>query len=382
MMKKLLCLVAAIAMTFGLFGCGSGNTAAATIKIGINTEMTGAVASYGTAEQHGYDLAIKLTNANGGVLGKQIEVVELDNKSDSAESTSVATRLVSEKVSLILGPATTGDVQAELPVCEDSKIPMVTPSATGETVMMNGDKAYQYAYRTCFKDSYQGEILSKFVKNNLGMSNVVVLFDNNQDYTVGVKNSFVSSFQGLGGTVVDTEVYTSGDTDFASIITAFSGKKYDAIMIAGYYTEAGLIIKQARAQGIDCPIVGPDGFDSSELGGIAGADACNNVYFSTHYSSLDNSQAVADFVAAYKKEYNEEPNAFAALGYDAAMLAFDAITRANSTEPEKINAALASTTSFSGVTGTIAINDVHDAVKSGVIVKLTAGVQSEVIHVN
>lgn len=378
-MKKVFSVLAAAAMLCCLFGCGTsdGGSDSGTFKIGVNTEMTGAVASYGTSELHGYQLAADEFNAAGGLNGQKVEFVELDNKSDAAESTSVATRLAtSEGVSLILGPATTGDVQAELQVCEDNKIPMITPSATGDNVLKQSDGTpFNFAYRVCYKDSYQGSVLATFVKSDLNMSKAVILFDNGEDYCVGVRDAFKAAFIAAGGEVVDEQNYTNTVTDFSSVITKIKGE-IDAdtvIMISGYYGTAGLIIKQAREQGVDNIIVGPDGFESAQLAEISGAANCSNVYYSTHYSSLDTT--TADFISAYKAKFGTEPDAFAALAYDAANLAFDAIKRAGSTDPEKINEALAATAEFTGITGTIAIDASHDAVKSCVIVKLDNGVQ-------
>lgn len=378
-MKKVCTVIAAAAMLCCLFGCGTGTDGkdAGTIKIGINTEMTGAVASYGTSELHGYQLAIAQANDAGGIDGKTIVATELDNKSDAAESTSVATRLATEDgVSLILGPATTGDVQAELQVCQDNGIPMITPSATGDKVLLqtSGDP-FSVAYRVCYKDSYQGSVLATFVKTDLSKSKAIILYDNGEDYCVGVRNAFADSFVAAGGSIVDEQNYTSSVTDFSSIVTKIKGEVDDdtVIMISGYYGTAGLIIKQAREQGIENAIIGPDGFESAQLAEISGAANCTNVYYSTHYSALDTT--TADFINAYKEKFGAEPDAFAALAYDAAKLGIDAIKRAGSSDPAKINAALASTSGFVGVTGTIAVDANHDAVKSCVIVKLDNGIQ-------
>jgi len=172
------------------------------------------------------------------------------------------------------------------------------------------------------------------------------------------------------------------DKDFNAILTKIKGQDFDVIFIPGYYQEAGLIIKQARDLGIKTPILGADGFDSPVLLELAGAEALNDVYYSNHYSSLDQDPKVQEFIAAYKAKYNVEPNAFNALGYDLGKFIADAVSRANSTDPVAIKDALASTKGFAGVTGTFDMGEDHNPIKSAVVIGLVNGVQSTSVKVD
>ena len=200
--------------------------------------------------------------------------------------------------------------------------------------------------------------------------------DSSSDYGKGLAANFVKTFEDGGGTIVAQEAYVTNDTDFNAILTKIKGQDFDVIFIPGYYNEAGLIIKQARAQGIDATILGADGFDSPVLLELAGAEALNNVYFSNHYSSLDKDPKVVKFISDFKAKYNKEPDAFNALGYDLVFFAADAISRAEELTGESVKDALEATTNFSGVTGTFSVDENHNPVKSVVVIGLKDGVQA------
>jgi len=382
-MKKVKSLVVVL-LLMGLALTGCTSKASGTIKVGLNLELSGEVASYGEAELNGIMMAIDEVNAAGGVLGKQIEVVKLDNKGDAAESTSVATKLATEsKVSVILGPATSGAVKASVPVANQYKVAVITPSGTADDVTNDGTKAQPYAFRICFIDAFQGVTMANFASNNLSGKKAVILGDSGSDYALGLAKNFKAQFTKNGGTIVAEEAYTAADTDFNAVLTKIKNAgAFDVLFIPGYYQQVGLIIKQARAAGIDAPILGGDGFDSPKLLELAGAAALNKVYFSSAFTSLDTDATVVKFIAAYKAKYSAEPNMFNALGYDAAKLAIDAIKRANSSDPVKIQAALAATKDLAGVTGTVTIDALHNAVKSAVVITLKDGVQTSPVRVN
>jgi len=199
--------------------------------------------------------------------------------------------------------------------------------------------------------------------------------DSSSDYGKGLAENFVKTFEAGGGTIVAQEAYVAGDTDFNSIITKIKGKDFDVIFIPGYYEEAGLIIKQAREQGIDVPILGADGFDSPELVNLAGADALNKVYFSNHYSSLDQDPVVQDFIKAFEAEYGKQPDAFSALGYDLAKFVVDGVKRAEKLDGESIKSALEETSDFKGVTGNFSVDENHNPVKALIVIELKNGEQ-------
>jgi branched-chain amino acid transport system substrate-binding protein len=385
-LKKILISILVLSLIIVFFaGCGGNKTKVSSdeIKIGLNYELSGGVASYGGSNVDGILMAIEEINAAGGVLGKKITPVKVDNKSDSAEATSVATRLATqEKVAAILGPATSGRFKATIPVATKNKIPVMSASATADDATVDDKGVKEFAFKICFNDSLQGTWMADFALNNLNAKSAVIIFDNSSDYSIGLSETFKSTFTKGGGKIVTEEAYVAKDTDFNAILTKIKGMDFDVIFIPGYYEEAGLIIKQARALEIDKPVLGADGFDSPNLVALAGKDALNKVYFSNHYSSLDEDPEVLKFIENFKKKHQKAPDAFNALGYDLGYFVADAIKRANSEDPVKIKDALASTKDFKGITGTFTIDANHNAVKSAVIIELANGEQSNIVKVN
>lgn len=380
-MKRTLIGLAAVAVSLGtLTACGSGGGGDATgdtIRIGLNYELSGAVAQYGQASVDGITMAIDEINAAGGVDGKQIELVSYDNKSEPAEATTLSTKLMTEdNVVAVIGPATSGSFKATIPVANQNQIPVVSGSATADDVTVSGGKVQEYAFRTCFNDSFQGTAMANYAASALGAKTAVIIKDNSSDYAKGLAENFTATFTAAGGTIVGEEAYVSGETDFNAILTRVRAQEFDVIYLPGYYNEAGLIIKQARDLGIDAPVLGADGFDSPTLLELAGAGALNDVYFTNHYSSLDQDAKVQDFIAAFTEANGTEPNAFHALGYDTARFVVDAISRAESLDGPAVQKAMAETTDFPAVTGTLSIDENHNPVKAIVVIKLENGVQA------
>jgi len=365
-------------------GCGGQTEDAQTVKIGINYELSGDVASYGEASVDGIMMAFDEINAAGGIDGLQIEPISVDNKSDTAEATALATRLMTQEgVVACLGPATSGSYMATIPVAMANKVPIISASATadeGVTVDKNGN-VNEYVFRLCFNDSFQGVTMANFALNNLEAKKAVIIQDKSSDYAAGLAKNFKETFTAGGGEIVGEEGYVAKDKDFNAILTKIKGQEFDVIFLPGYYQEAGLIIKQARDLDISAPILGADGFDSPVLLELAGAEALNDVYFSNHYSNLDQDPLVQKFIEDFKTKYGKEPNAFHALGYDLGKYIADAIKRAGSPEPEKIKDALANTENFVGVTGSFSMGPDHNPIKSIVVIGLENGVQASSVKV-
>lgn len=382
-MKKFMrvALVFTLVLSMALAGCGgdanNGSAESDTIKIGLNYELSGGVATYGQSSVDGIKLAIEEINAAGGVLGKQVELVEVDNKSDAAEVVSVATKLMSQDgVVAVIGPATSGNYKAEEPIATQYGIPVLSGSATADDVTVGKDGVKDYVFRLCFSDSFQGTAMATYAKDKLAATKAVIVKDSSSDYAAGLAENFRATFEKNGGEIVAEEAYAQNDKDFNAILTKIKKESYDVIFLPGYYQEAGLIIKQARDLGITAPVLGADGFDSPKLTDLAGTAALNDVYYSNHYSSLDEDPAVTAFIEAFKTKFDRDPDAFNALGYDCGKFIVDAITRAGEANPEKIKEALAATEDFAGVTGSFSMDENHNPVKSIVVIKLTDGVQS------
>lgn len=372
MKKKLLLGLAALSVF--ATACGAGDSAADgdTIKLGAMFEKTGPVSAYGSAESNGVKLAVKEINEAGGVLGKQLEIVEYDTKSDNTEATSIATRLATEDgVVAIVGPATSGAVQAATQPITRAEVPLVTPSGTADnlTVTESGD-VQPFVFRTSFQDSFQGVALANFATEHLQSKKAVIIGDSSSDYAVGLTNAFKDTYK---GDIVAEEYFTQDDTDFSAILTKIQNQDFDVIYLPAYYEQAGLILKQAREMGIEQPILGGDGFSNQALLDLAGVENATDVYYSAHFSLENEDEQVQTFIDNYTAEYDTAPDAFSALAYDAAYLVAQALEDGGEATPEAVTAALESITDFDGVTGTFSIDENHNPIKSTLIIELQEG---------
>jgi branched-chain amino acid transport system substrate-binding protein len=323
-------------------------------------------------------MAVDEVNRAGGLLGKPVRVIVEDDQGRPEEAQTVVTKLITrDRVVALLGEVASSRSLAAAPVAQQNQIPMVSPSSTNPKVTEIGE----YIFRTCFIDPFQGLVMAKFAWDTLKVKNVAILRDIKNDYSVGLADVFVETFRNLGGNIVADESYSEGDTDFSAQLTAIRARNPEAIFVPGYYTEAGLVARQARQLGLRIPLLGGDGWDSPKLGEIGG-EALNNSYLSTHVSVDDPRPAIQKFVADYKARFNEVPDSLAAGAYDAANILFDAIRRANSTEGPKIRDALAQTKDFPGVTGVITIDENRNAVKPAVILRVKDGKLEYVQTVN
>jgi branched-chain amino acid transport system substrate-binding protein len=365
-------LLAAMAGMALVTGCTkpAGEGAAETIKIGEFASLTGKEAAFGQSSHKGTQLAIDEINAAGGLLGKQIELITEDNRSTAGESVKIAKKLITrDKVVALLGEVASGRSLEAAPIAQANQIPMVSPSSTNPKVTETGD----YIFRACFIDPFQGQLLASFAQRTLEAQKVAIFSDVSAPYSVGLAQYFRDAFVAAGGQIVAEEKYSGGDKDFSAQLTAIKGKQPDAIMVPGYYNEAGLIVRQARQLGIKVSLFGGDGWEAPELLQLAGAEALQGTYYSTHFSSESTEPLAQKFVAAYKAKYNETPDAMAALGYDSAMVLADAITRAGTTEGPKVREALAVTRDFPGATGLTTLNEKRDATKPAVIITAKDG---------
>lgn len=382
-------ITAAAVMTFAfssIVGCSNGGSSSGTIKIGANFELSGGVAAFGNSSMKGINLAVKEINAAGGVLGKKIEIVQADNASKPEESTRVAQKLISnDKVVALVGPVTSTNVLAAVPVAMEKKIPLLTASGTNPKVTVDErtGKVNDWVFRACFIDPFQGKVMADFASKTLNAKTAVVYSDASSDYAKGLSKFFTETFTANGGKVVAAESYQQKDSDFKAVLTRIKEKNPEVVFIPGYYEEVGKIVKQARELGIKVPLLGGDGWDAPQLAEIAGAESLNNTFFSNHYSTGDNSPEVQKFVEAFKKEYNNEvPDAFAVLYYDGLKMIADSIKRADSTDAEKLKTALAATKDLKLATGIITLDKNHDPVKSAAVIEFKNGKQEFKTKVN
>ena len=339
------------------------------IKVGEFASLTGSEATFGQSSHKGTQLAVDDLNAAGGVLGKKIDLIYEDNQSQAGQSATVVRKLISsDGVVAVLGEVASSRSLEAAPICQQSGIPMISPASTNPKVTQVGD----YIFRVCFIDPFQGTVMANFARKTLKLNSVAVLSDVKSDYSLGLAKFFKQGFTAADGKIIADENYSGGDKDFSAQLTAIKAANPDGIFVPGYYTEVGLIVLQAKQLGINCPIFGGDGWESSSLVPIGGA-ALEGDYFSTHYSPQDTSPAVQNFVKEFTAKYGEAPDAMAALGYDSAMLLADAIKRAGATDGPKVRDALAATSNFPGVTGNITMDANRDASKPAVILTITNG---------
>jgi branched-chain amino acid transport system substrate-binding protein len=351
-------------------GGSGGVDAGATIKIGEFASLTGKEAAFGQSSHKGTLLAIDELNAAGGVLGRKLEFIFEDNRSTPGESATIVKKLISrDKVVAVLGEVASGRSLEAAPICQDNKIPMISPSSTNPKVTEQGD----YIFRVCFIDPFQGTVMATFAKNTLKVRNVAIFSDVGAPYSVGLAQFFKENFTANGGNIVSEQKYNSGDKDFKAQLTAIKAANPEAIFIPGYYTEAALIVLQGRQLGITVPMFGGDGWEAPELIQIGGK-AMEGTFYSTHYSPEDKSPAVQDFVKKFKARWKgETPDAMAALGYDSAMVLADAMKRAGTTEEPKLRDAIAATKGYSGVTGKTTLDASRNATKPAVIITVKDG---------
>ncbi len=314
-------------------------------------------------------MAAEEINAKGGVLGQPIDLIVDDNGSKAGETARIARKFLSQDhVVAILGDLTSSATMEAAPLAQEAHVPLITPTATAISVTKVGD----YVFRSCFTDPFTGRIMARFAIDHLNARRAVILTDVKQDYSIGVSAELSSYYRQQGGQVLEEFSFSSGDTDFRAQLSSLKSLQPDVVFVPAYYTEAALILREARQLGVKAPFVGGEGWDSPSLVSVAGKSA-DGSFYTNHFSPDDPEPLVQTFVRAYKAKYGTSPDALAALWYDGAGLLADAIRRAGSAEPAKIRDALATTKGFPGVTGNISLDEQRNASKPVVVVTIANG---------
>ena len=255
----------------------------ADIKIGAVTCLTGALSTFGVSSVQGAKLAVEEINAAGGTLGQPIQLIVEDNGSKAGETATIVRKFISQdKVVAILGDLTSSATMEGAPLAQAAKIPLLTPSATNVAITKIGN----YIFRSCFIDPFTGKIMAKFALDRLNARQAIVMTDVKQDYSVGLTEAIRQYFSQNGARISNTLSYSSGDTDFRTQLTGVRMAHPDVVFLPGYYTEAALILLQAKQLGITCPFVGGEGWDSPALVQVAGKAADGN-YYTDHFSAAD-----------------------------------------------------------------------------------------------
>jgi branched-chain amino acid transport system substrate-binding protein len=339
------------------------------IPVGVYAALTGSEAAFGQATIQGVKLAADEINTSGGVLGKKIRLLIEDDTGRAEEAASVVTKLITrDNVVGVIGENSSNQSLAAAPICQAAKVPMISPSSTNPNVTKKGD----YIFRVCFTDPYQGKALATFVRDTLKDRTAAILKDNKNDYSVGLAEFFGKEYVRLGGRIVAEQSYSGGDTDFRPQLTTIKAAKPQVLFIPGFYTDVGQIAIQARDLGITVPMVGGDGWDSPTVITIGGK-SIDGSYFSDHYFVGEPRPAVQRFVSEIRKRYGRNPEANAALGYDALYIFANAVKKAGTLNRQLIRDNIAATRDYQGVSGVITMGPDRDPIKPVAMIKIDGG---------
>ncbi len=358
-MKKTLSIVAAAALVSTL-------ASAKEVKIGVVLPLTGPIAAFGQTSKNGLDIAYEANNKLKN--GDTVKLVVLDDRGDKVEAATAVKRLLDkDKVSVILGEVASSNSMAMAPVAEKAKTPMITHASTNPRVT----KGKKYVTRACFIDPFQGAVMAKYALDN-GLKSAVVVTDAKQDYSVGLSKAFKKAYTAAGGKVVKTVLINSGDKDFNAQVSAIKAANPAIIAFTGYYPEGALLVKQARAMGVNAPFIGADGVGFPELIKIAGKAAEGFMYTDHFNEAAASSPEAKAYVDAFHKKYNKPADSMGALAADAYGMILNAMNECidagkASDDKECINTNLRGTKGYKGITGVITINENGDAVKSAVV---------------
>lgn len=337
-----------------------------TIKIGLILPLKGSYEKYGALCKNGIDLAIDEINARGGVLGRNLEALPGNDTSDARVAASVAQNYAEvQRVSAIIGPYTSQSALTAAPVANQNGVPMVTIRASESNVTRIG----QAIFRACYVDTYQGTILGRFAGRDLKAKKAAVIYNSGDEDAKTLISNFKHEIEKYGCKVETVQSYDNKATDFTSQIGEIEKVKPDVVLLPDFEDKAGQIMKQAAEMGVKTTYLGTDFWNVENLLKIAGKAAVGS-YLTDHFSPDDPNPEVQKFVDSYEGDYGIKPGPSAALSYDAVSLVVEAMKKANSSDPDKIRAALVSIKNFKGVTGTYTFDTDRDPVKGGVILKV------------
>jgi branched-chain amino acid transport system substrate-binding protein len=383
--------VTVLAILAGSWLVGCGGSAQEELVVGEYGSLTGNDATFGQSTKNGIEIALAELRATGEgkIGGLPLRLVVEDDQGRAEEAATVVQKLINQdRVMAVLGEVASSRSLAGAPICQSAGVPMISPSSTNPRVTQVGD----FIFRMCFLDDFQGHVMAVFTAQNLGLRRVAMLKDVKNDYSVGLAQYFTDAFRAMGGQVIVEQAYSSGDQDFRAQLTAIKARRPQAVVVPGYYTEAGLIARQARELGITVPLIGGDGWESEQLLAIGG-EALNGCYYSNHWALDYPDPRLQAFLRRYRETYNGDPDAIAGLAYDAANVLFGAIARLAETDPEafkglssrqagsearrvacrKLRDLIAATREYPGVTGTITLDENRDASKPAVVIAIRDG---------
>ena len=384
-----LALALAIAALAAAAGCGG--SAKDELVIGEFGSLTGGEATFGTSTKNGMELALQdLTDqAQGKIGGLSVRIVVEDDQGKPEEAATVVQKLINnDRAIAVIGEVASSRSLAAGPICQAAGVPMISPSSTNPRVTQVGD----YIFRMCFLDEFQGTVMARFTAQNLKLKKAAIFKDIKNDYSIGLAQYFTNAYTALGGSVVAEQAYSSGDQDFRAQLTAIKAKKPDVVIVPGYYTEVGLIARQAREVGLQQPLVGGDGWESEQLLQIGG-DALNGAYYTNHWALDAPDPRLQEFLKKYRAKFGGDPDAIGGLAYDAGQVLFASLKTLSEQDPEafkglasskagtearkaaekKLRDLIAATANFPGVTGTLTLDANRNASKPAVVIEVKDG---------
>lgn len=353
--------------------------AAGTVKVALLAPLTGAVPTFGQSTKEGAELAVKEWNAKGGINGQQIELIVEDSQCEADPGVNAANKVIDQDgVKFIIGEVCS---KSSIPISEVANpkgVIQISPTSTNASLTVGADgKAKQFIFRACFIDPFQGLVMAKFATEK-GYKTAFIMYDQGNDYTVGLAEAFENSFTDMGGQVLGKETYVATDTDFSAILTKAKDSGAEVLYLPDYYNIVNLVGAQAKQLGITSVMMGGDGWDSSDLD-VAAADGG---FYSNHYDPGDTRPIVVDWLKRYGEAYKNEdgtpkvPDALATLAYDAATILFTSIQDAGTPDDTTKVASTMAAGSFDVVSGLVTFDEFHNPVKSAAVIGVAGGAKT------
>ncbi|WRS26947.1 ABC transporter substrate-binding protein [Oscillospiraceae bacterium MB08-C2-2] len=329
------------------------------IEIGLVAPMTGNSGSMGVSQKQGYELAMDEINGAGGVNGAKIVLSTYDDQGDPQRAASGAQKFADNDAILAIGGSCNSSATlAMVPIVDNAGLPELVVSSSSPQLTGSSE----YFFRMSVQDAAVGPQMAKALLSR-GYKNVAVFYVNN-DYGIGLSDSFKGYLEANGGTTLGSLTYLATDQDFTAQITTAKGMNPDAVALCGTMADSGLIIRQLKQNGVDVPVIGGTGLYNAKTIEIAG-DSSEGVFVIGVYVANNPDPKVQELVAKYKKKYGVEPDGFAALAYDQMYVIAEAAERALASgelSRETFKEAL-KTTNYKGVTGTVSFNEDNDWVR-------------------
>jgi branched-chain amino acid transport system substrate-binding protein len=361
-------LVLALALVFGM----STGATAANIRIGVAAPFTGNLAAYGDNIKAGVSLKLQEINDAGGINGQKVELVWGDDLCQPKDAGTVGAKFAADKsIVAVIGHLCSSATLAAMPIYVRNGMPTISPTSTNPTI---GDVGKGWFFRNCYTDDFQGKYLASYVVPKLLGKNKVAIFYENNDYAIGLKDSFVAGAKESGVTVTGAEAYMTGTTDFTPQLTKLLAAKPEAIFLCGYHPEGALIATQGRKLGFDGPLFGADGIDNIDYINIAGK-AAENTYCTVPFLAESAGPAGQDFAERFKKSAGRDVDWMSANAYDCLGILAQVIGKVGP-DRKKIRDGLAAinseATGYEGVTGLTYFDKKGDCSKPA-FVKLVKG---------